>query len=517
MAVITSPFMGPDISAITTPMRFLLALLAIVAFTAPARADDISAAGRGVVRIVTIAVAEDEVVGFGHGSGFAVSPTRVVTNAHVVELAARYPGNVVIGVVPSDGAKALQGAIVAVDPDRDLALIEVKGARFAPLALYTGPANEGEALVALGYPGNVDLATARSAADFITPLSPVRSQGVFSGRRALAGTEMLLHTANIARGNSGGPLLDRCGRVLGVNSAITRGDDGDSSFAFAVADSEVIAFLREAKQPVAAVGSPCMTMEERLAADRAAEDSERNATEGATRAAAEQARIDREAALVEGRAANVIARENYIAGAGLLLVLGALAVGGAGLLASRGSRRWGVAAGGGAVLMIGAVAVFLQRPTFDPRSVMRAQAAGGGAANATGALVCSFDTARSRVTVSSPAETALRWDGDGCINGRTQYAEDGRGGWARVLVPDEEATVSILAYQPATRTYTNTRYFLDAARMTEARRLRKGVAIKDCSDEGAARANLSSQQAAIRAALPALPNEKLVYSCRPAG
>ncbi len=53
----------------------------------PARADDISAAGRGVVRIVTIAVMDDEVVGFGHGSGFAVAPNRIVTNAHVVEAA----------------------------------------------------------------------------------------------------------------------------------------------------------------------------------------------------------------------------------------------------------------------------------------------------------------------------------------------------------------------------------------------------------------------------------------------
>ena len=92
---------------------------------------------------------------------------------------------------------------------------------------------------------------------------------------------------------------------------------------------------------------------------------------------------------------------------------------------------------------------------------------------------------RSRVTVSQPAETKLAWGGDGCMNGRTQYAEDGRGGWQRVLVPDEEATVSILAYQPATRTYTNTRYFLDEARMAEARRLREGVSIKACSTDGA--------------------------------
>ncbi|MHA6723351.1 S1C family serine protease [Sphingomonas sp. RS2018] len=499
-------------------MRLILALLAILSLTAPARADDISAAGRGVVRIVTIAVAEDEVVGFGHGSGFAVSPTRIVTNAHVVELAARYPGNVVIGVVPSDGDKSVQGRLIAVDTERDLALIEVSGLRLSPLAIYAGPVSEGEAMVALGYPGNVDLATARSAADFIAPTSPVRSQGVFSGRRGLAGTDMLLHTASIARGNSGGPLLDMCGRVLGVNSALTRGDDGDASFALAIADTELLAFLREAKQPVASVGTPCMTMAERLAADRQADEDAQNATAVAAREAAAKATAAREAALAEARADAETRRENYMAGAALLLVLGGLALGGAGLLTGRGDPRWRWAAAGGGVLMAAAVATFLLRPGFDAASVPEGNATAATATkSATGPLLCRFDAARSRVTVSQPTDTRISWGGDGCINGRTQYAEDGRGGYERVLVPDGESTVSVLAYRPTTQTYTNTRYFLDAARMADARRLRGGVGVKVCTDDGAARANLAGQQAAVRAALPPVPNEKLVYSCRPAG
>jgi len=497
-------------------MRLLTLILALIAMATPARADDISAAGRGVVRIVTIAVADDEVVGFGHGSGFAVSPTRIVTNAHVVELAARYPGNVVIGVVPSQGAKSVQGRLIAVDPDRDLALVEVSGIRLEPLAFYGGPASEGEATIALGYPGNVDLATARSSADFITPTSPVRSQGVFSGRRSLMGTDMLLHTANIARGNSGGPLLDRCGRVLGVNSALTRGDDGDSSFAFAIADSAVMAFLREANQTVTSVGTPCITMEERLAADRAADESARSATDAASRESALRDRQAREAAIVEARAANEVTRENFMAGAAVALVFGALALGAAGLLASREDRRWRWAAGGGGALMLGAIVLFLVRPSFDAAGIDVAARKATAASDPIGPLVCAFQPERSRVTVSRGEETRLAWGGDGCMNGRTQYAEDGRGGWSRVLVPDGEATVSILDFRPADGTYSNTRYFLDDARMTELRRLRKGVTAKACTDAGAARANLASQQSAIRAALPPLPNEKLVYRCKPA-
>ena len=249
-------------------VRYFWALLAtLLLATAPARADDISATARGVVRVVTIAMVDNQVVGFGHGSGFAVAPNRIVTNAHVVELAARYPDNVVIGVVPSEGAKSYQGKVIAIDAARDLALIEFTGVSVPPVAIYSGPVDEGSLVTALGYPGNVDLATAQSAADYIHPLTPIRSEGVFSGRRVMSNVQVLLHTAGIARGNSGGPLLDPCGRVLGVNSAITRGEDGDSSFGFAIADSELTSFLASAKQPYAAVGLPCTSIADRMKQD----------------------------------------------------------------------------------------------------------------------------------------------------------------------------------------------------------------------------------------------------------
>ncbi|UIJ46721.1 serine protease [Sphingomonas cannabina] len=497
-------------------MRFLLALFALLAFATPAHADDIAAAGRGVVRVVTIAVVEGEVVGFGHGSGFAVAPNRIVTNAHVVEPAARYPDNVLIGVVPSAGDKSYQGKLIAVDPARDLALIEFSGVSLPPLTLYAGPADEGDALIALGYPGNVDVATAQSMSDFIRPQSPVRSQGVYSGARSIAGVNMLLHTANIARGNSGGPLLDRCGRVIGVNSAITNGEQGDANFGFAIADSELTAFLREAKQPVASVGVPCLSIEDRLAADSAAAASAREQAEADAAAVAAQTRADREAALDQARDRNLTIRENFIGGATLLLVLGALGLGGAGLLATRRDPRARQAAIAGGALMAVAVIVFFLRPGFDPASVKvaapktRTTAADSG----TGRMICTLDPARSRVTVSATQNVALSYGGDGCINGRTQYAEDGHGGWERVLVPDEEATVSVLGYQPATRTYTSTRYLLGDEAMSRARELRKGVTLKTCSADPAARAALASQQSAIRSSLPQRWNERLVYSCK---
>ncbi len=501
--------------------RLLLLLLALgwtIVGSVPAAADDIGATARGVVRVVTIAVVDGQVVGFGHGSGVAIAPNRIVTNAHVMELAERYPDNVVVGIVPSEGDKSYQGRVVAYDAKADLALIEFAGASLPAAALYTGPVSEGDAVVALGYPGNVDLATARSAADYIRPTSPVRSEGVFSGRRSLTGVEVLLHTANIARGNSGGPLLDRCGRVIGINSAITRGEEGDSSFGFAIADTELAGFLRGAKQPYMTVGTPCTSIEERLRDDseadaRARADALTSAREAATRAA-----MGREEALSQAREAAQTARENVMAVAGLLLVLGALGVGGAGLLASRGRRRpaiWSAAVGGTG--MIAAIVVFVLRPSGEPPLPPAAAVVRQVVPNAPiGKLTCAFQPESSRVTVSATTDVALDWGRSGCVNGRTQYLPAGDR-WERVAVPDGEQTVSVLMFDPATRRYTNTRYMLGAQAMTQARALRGDAAEKRCSIDPAAIDRLAQRQSAVRAALPPLPNEKLVYACRNGG
>lgn len=502
-------------------IRLLIALALTLGIAAPARADDISASGRGVVRIVTIAVVDGEVVGFGHGSGFAVAPNRVLTNAHVVEAAERYPGNVMIGVVPSEGDKSYQGRLIALDAERDLALIEFTGLRLPALTFYNGPVSEGDAMIALGYPGNVDLATARSAADFITPQSPVRSQGVFSGRRNLQGVSVLLHTAAIARGNSGGPLLDPCGRVLGVNSAITRADDGDASFGFAIGNDEVAAFLREAKQPMPVNGVACTSIADRLARDRSEADQARAAEDARQREATARAAADRANALDQALVDNFAKRENYLGAAGLLLVLGALALGAAGLFLTTGQRRQaGWAAVGAGVLAIAAFVTFFTRPAFDPAAIEGAArvavppptTAPGG----IGKMICTIDPARSRVTVSSTQDTSIEVSPDGCVNGRTQYAETGKN-WQRILVPDEEQTVSVLEYAPATRTYSTTRYLLSAPQMTAARKLRAEVRIKACSTDQASRADLASKQQAIRTALPQVFNERLVYRCKPGG
>jgi S1-C subfamily serine protease len=493
--------------------RIALLLLAFVALARPAYADDVSASARSVVRVVTIAIEDGQVVGFGHGSGVAVGRNRIITNAHVVAIAAEYPDNVAIGVVPSEGSKSYGARLIAFDPKRDLALLEMSEGAIPAATLYMGAVPDGGPVVALGYPGNVDLATARSADDYIRPQQPARSDGNYSNERLVDGVRTLLHTANIARGSSGGPLLDRCGRVLGINTFITHGEDGDAPFGFAIANSELDAFLRQARQPHATNNAPCVSMEERLRQEQDRSDRElagRTAAEHEATARAEQA------ALEKARAANQDARENRLAIALLLAILAVAALGGGGLMLVKDRNRpAAILAGIGALLLVGAVIAFFSRPARDALVIEPvATPEQKVEAERLGASLCRLVADRSRVTVSSTDDVRIDWGAQGCMNGRTQYARRGAF-WSRILVPGEEQTVSVLDYRPGSGEYVVTRYLMGAEAMEKARALRREVEIKACSSDPEAVTILGDRQESIRETLPAVPNERLVYACTP--
>ena len=119
----------------------IFVVLAAFAAAPPALAEpaDIAAASRGVVRVVLVSKDGDSVQYVGHGSGFAVSPTLVVTNAHVVA-EARDTETMLIGVVPSEGTSGYLAKVVAYSPRNDLALLQLidKGA-IPALTLFPGP------------------------------------------------------------------------------------------------------------------------------------------------------------------------------------------------------------------------------------------------------------------------------------------------------------------------------------------------------------------------------------------
>lgn len=491
------------------------------ATVAAPQADDVTATERSVVRVVTVAIVNGEVVGFGHGSGFAITPTRIVTNAHVVGDAAEFPQNVVIGIVPSEGTKSYPGRLIRLDRRRDLAIVELERGRLPPASVYTGPVAQRETVYALGYPGNVDVATAQSMDDFIRPRAPVASDGIVSASDAINGVAALVHDADIARGNSGGPLVDACGRVIGVNTFISRADDGDSPFSFAVSVRELAQFLQDAGQRFTGVATECLTLAEAQARAGALDADARAAAEAQRqREAAREAARSQELERLRGDAQN--RRETFIALAAVLL--GGAVLGGAAAIMYHGQnklreRRGAMMAAG--LFLVAALIIFLLRP--DPADVRLpaseaeedavAEAAAGPL---TGALSCTVDRNRGRITVSAGDDTAFRIDGEGCVNGRTQYVAGEGGIFTRTLVPNEEATVSRLSYDPATGEYVVRRYLLNLEPMERLRRERARTDIRGCTTDPAHIAALAAREASLAAMLPERPNEEIVSRCRAA-
>ena len=107
--------MGPDSVRRWAARLLALAVLLLVPASVMADPADINAAARGVVRIVIVDVQNDEVIPISHGTGFAVSAERVVTNAHVVQDKLDND-SLSIGIVPADGGAAVFGRLVAVSP-----------------------------------------------------------------------------------------------------------------------------------------------------------------------------------------------------------------------------------------------------------------------------------------------------------------------------------------------------------------------------------------------------------------
>ncbi len=193
---------------------------------------DVAGAASGVVSIVATMAQESR---FGpssesvaEGSGFVLDDEgRIVTNDHVVDGASE------INVAFADGTKA-DATLLATDPLLDLAVIqvEVDAATLEPLRLGKAETlRVGETVVAIGNPFGLE----RSV-----------SAGIVSalGRQITAPNGFTLSNAiqtdaAINHGNSGGPLLDEDGQVIGVNAQIAdSGVDANVGVGFAVALDE---------------------------------------------------------------------------------------------------------------------------------------------------------------------------------------------------------------------------------------------------------------------------------------
>ena len=510
--------------------RFLARLALLLALVAPAlrpmsaqaEPADIDAAARGVVRVVIIGDNNGELFPISHGTGFAVSGDTVVTNAHVVRDALRDEG-MQIGIVPNGGGEAVYGRIVAVLARNDLALIRITGSlRLPPLALAGGaPPDSGE-VTSVGYPMNVDRAQGLDLSDIFRSQPPVKSRGYVSGARPSRQFDTILHTAPIARGNSGGPLLDPCGRVVGVNSFGADNDGGDAEFFFAVSNRELVPFLRANDVEPRIIAAECRSMADLDEAERDRMEREQSAARADLAERAEARRIKRERALLEAEQGVFVEREDRVFLAVVLLLVAfglgqwALALWQAD---PRDEKRARIVGGASAALVLAAIAAYLTRPGLDEidrrvAAAMQDPDDGEGEAEAPGgdlALLCRLVPERSRVTSAKVEDIEFDWTADGCVNERTQYGLAG-GSWNRVFVPNAEDAVSVSSFDPDRRIFRTERYLLPREAMSAARAARGKYSAPECGSDNAA-ARLGDLQGEVLAQLPRQANERLVYEC----
>jgi S1-C subfamily serine protease len=151
------------------------------------------------------------------GSGFTIEPGTVVTNAHVVAGADR------VEVRLPDGP-LLAAEVVSFDPDRDLAVLSVGDLPQEPLERATGEV--GDVGVVIGYPGGQD--TPRVAPVEVRDKRTALGRDIYGRERTER--QVLFIAADLQQGDSGSPVIDVEGRVIGVTFAISP-DQPTSAFA----------------------------------------------------------------------------------------------------------------------------------------------------------------------------------------------------------------------------------------------------------------------------------------------
>ncbi|MBP2455777.1 acid resistance serine protease MarP [Mycolicibacterium lutetiense] len=182
----------------------------VVAMTRPA-----------VVKIRGVAPSCQKVL---EGSGFVVAPNRVMSNAHVVAGADSV-------TIEADG-KTYDAGVVSYDPNADISILDVPNLPITPLQFADQPAPKGTDAVVMGYPGGGDfLATPARVREIIELNGP----DIY--RTTTVTREVYTVRGTVRQGNSGGPMINRSGKVLGVvfGAAV---DDVDTGFVLTAKEVE---------------------------------------------------------------------------------------------------------------------------------------------------------------------------------------------------------------------------------------------------------------------------------------
>lgn len=195
----------------------------------------------------------------GWGTGFFVgddAPVRyIVTNFHVIAdyvALGDYENMVLCALLGGDDI--FDVSVVDYDEDKDIALLRMKSSTNTRVPATLRAFDDslvGQTVYAIGYPSSADLGVDYST-DFKREDATI-TVGTVS--RSLVenttGRKIIQTDAAINNGNSGGPLVDENGNVIGVNTQITLNDSGDreAGYGYAVDIAEIISLLDENQIP----------------------------------------------------------------------------------------------------------------------------------------------------------------------------------------------------------------------------------------------------------------------------
>jgi putative serine protease PepD len=170
-----------------------------------------------------VSISNETTQGGSLGSGFLIDAAgHIITNAHVVDSASKTT------VTFKDGTEA-EGTILGVDTSTDVAVVKIDKVPtgVSPLPLgNSGGLTVGQEVVAIGNPYGY---SGTATTGIVSALERViESPSGFTIQNAIQ------TDAAINQGNSGGPLFDRDGRVIGINSQIASKNGGNVGIGFAV-------------------------------------------------------------------------------------------------------------------------------------------------------------------------------------------------------------------------------------------------------------------------------------------
>lgn len=193
--------------------------------------------------------------GLGSGTGFFVDPRTIVTNSHVVgEAAEVLIANELTGApLPARVLARTPLDPNGPQPEPDFALLRLEADVPGALPLSFAPPQRTQEVYASGYPGFfvgaevVAYARSVAAGQPTAPPQGVVTNGIVTTVQQANGVSYVPHTAGISPGNSGGPLVDLCGRVVGINTFITQSRDEDQFVLhgdYALSSADLVAFLK---------------------------------------------------------------------------------------------------------------------------------------------------------------------------------------------------------------------------------------------------------------------------------